>query len=121
MPRLSTFALDNAEYAGKGDKFIQESMFAYIHNLEAELDNVKPEEVDLLKYSEMLQAYQLLYRQFPDSPRADFCLYKIAQIYKNGFHKSDAAAQSLKELLEKFPKSSYRSDAERMLETIAVF
>lgn len=118
---IKRMALDNSEYADKGDKFIQESMFAYVQNLEAELDSVKPQEVDLLKYGEMLQAYQMIYRQFPDSPRADLCLFKIAQIYKIGFHKADAAAQYLKELSEKFPDSSYIIEAKKMLQTITVF
>lgn len=107
--------LEHPDYINRGDKFIQDSMFAYVRNLESELDQTKPEAADLFKYSEMIQAYQMIYKQFPDSPQADRCLYKIAEIYDTVFHKSEAAAQVLNELLERFPNSSYRSDAEKML------
>lgn len=103
------------DYANKGDKFIQERMFAYVDNLESEVDKTKPQDADLFKYSEIVQAYQMIYRQFPDSAQADYCLYKIARIYADVFHKSDAAEQALKELLAKFPNSSYRGEAEVML------
>jgi type II secretory pathway component GspD/PulD (secretin) len=111
---LKVKALENPDYANKGDKFIQDSMFSYVQNLESEFSKIKPEEADLFKYSEIVQAYQVLYRQFPDSPQADFCLFKIAQIYHSVFSKPEAATKAINELLEKFPNSPYRSDAEKM-------
>jgi Flp pilus assembly secretin CpaC len=107
--------LEDADYAAQGDRFVQDRMLAYAQTLESEIDRTKPQEADLFKYSEMVQAYKVIYKQFPDSPKADLCLYKIAQIYYSVFHKPEAAAQSLIELLEKFPTSSYRDDAKRML------
>lgn len=108
----------NPDYANQGDKYTQDSMFAYIQGVEADIDNTKPEQSDLFKYSEMVQVYQLVYRQFPDSPKADYCAYKIAQIYSTVFHKPEAAAQILKELLKRFPNSSYRHEAQEMLKAI---
>ncbi len=106
------------DYVHNGDQYAQDKMFAYIQSIETDIGGVKPEASDLFKYSEMLETYQTIYRQFPDSPKADYCLYRIAQIYSTVFHKSEAARQTLKKLLERFPNSSYCHEAQAMLEAI---
>jgi len=106
------------DYVNKGDKYTQDNLFVYIQGLQKDIGNDRPDQSDLFKYSEMVQAYQLIYRQFPDSPKADFCVYKIAGIYSRVFHKTDAATEALKELLEKYPNSSYRHEAQQMLKEI---
>lgn len=103
------------DYIKGGDQFVQDRLLSYVRNLESELDRAKPEATDLFKYSEIIQAYQMIYRQFPDSAFADRCLFKTAQIYKDIFHKADAAQKALNELLLKFPSSTFRSEAEKML------
>jgi len=106
------------DYVHKGDQYTQDKMFAYIQSVETDMDKTKTEQFDLFKYSEIVETYQLIYRQFPDSSKADYCLYRIAQIYNTVFHKPEAAIQTLKKLLEKFPKSPYRREAKAMLKAI---
>ena len=113
--KLNAFSPD---YVHNGDRYTQDKMFAYIQSVETDIGNTKPEQSDLFKYGEMLQTYQLIYRQFPDSPKADFCLYRMARIYSSVFHKPEAALQTLKKLLERFPNSPYRHQAQDMLEAI---
>lgn len=108
--------LTDGDYIKGGDQFVQDRLLSYVQNLESEMDRAKPEATDLFKYSEMIQAYQMIYQQFPDSPNADRCLFKTAQIYNNIFHKPEAASKVLNELLKRFPKSSYRSEAANMLD-----
>ncbi len=91
-----------------GDTNTQEKIFAYIQGIEADIEKTTPQGSDLFKYDEIVQAYQLIYRQFPDSPKADYCLYEIARIYRDVFHKPEAADQALKELIKKYPDSPYR-------------
>jgi type IV pilus assembly protein PilQ len=118
--RASSMAVNNPnpDYANKGDPYTQDSMFAYIETVDSDIDKNKPNESDLFKYSEIVQAYQSIYRQFPDSPKADYCLLKVAQIYSTIFHKPEAAKGTLKELLKKYPKSPYRQQAHEMLKAI---
>jgi type II secretory pathway component GspD/PulD (secretin) len=104
----------DADYT-KGDIYTQDSLLAYAANLEK--DN-KPEEADLFRFSEMVQTYALLYKQFPESPKADLCLYKMGEIYSRVFKKNDAAVGALNELIEKFPNSVYAHDAQMILDNI---
>jgi len=115
--RASSMVKENPLFK-QGDKYTQDNIFKYIEGVKADIETSKPQGSDLFKYDEMIQAYQLIYRQFPDSPKADYCLYKIAQIYNTIFHKPEAAHEALIELLTNYPKSPYRHEAEEMLNAI---
>jgi Flp pilus assembly secretin CpaC len=95
-----------------GDRYTQETLLAYAANLEK---SNKPDDADLFRFSEMAQTYALVYKQFPESPKADFCLYRMGQIYSDVFKKNEAAAGAFHELIEKFPDSAYAHDAQAML------
>jgi hypothetical protein len=112
---MNATKISDDDYVDRGDLFVQDRVLAYVRNLESELDLSKPQAADFFKYSEMVQAYQMIYKQFPDSAIADRCLFKTAEIYNDIFHKTDAAEKILMELLKRYPKSSYISQAEEML------
>jgi len=111
--RASSFISNSPDYA-KVDITTQESLFAYINAVESDIDKSKPQESDLFKYNEILKTYQTIYRQYPDSPKADYCLFSIARIYNTFFHDPDAAQKAIKELLRKYPHSPYYPQAQEM-------
>jgi hypothetical protein len=78
-----------------------ESLLNYAQSIE--LDKSKDNVKNLYLSSEQIKSYRMVLRQFPDSGKGDFCLYRIAFIYAKEFGKCDASKDALNELKDLDP------------------
>jgi len=70
--------------------------------------------------TELIKAYKQILLQFPNSGKADLCLYKIAQIYVKEFKKCEPARLALENMKELSPDSPYITLTESLVDMCAM-
>lgn len=64
--------------------------------------------------AQALSHYELIYKEFPDSPRAPQAKYLAARIYLNYYKNSKKAMEALAALISDYPQSPYADEARRI-------
>jgi hypothetical protein len=119
MPKKDT-GEKSKDYRGKVSNFSASHDVTALHGLLDYADSLENEkskdQVDNLYWSEeMIATYRSILQQFPQSGKADFCLYKIILIYAKEFGRCDAAQEALSEMKSVFPQSPYITIAEPLV------
>jgi general secretion pathway protein D len=95
------------------DLDILDGLLSYARGMERDL-SVDPSDA-LYINTELIKTYKQILQQFPDSGRGDYCLYKISEIYAQGFGKCSAAQEAFSRLKEQFPSSSYIGVSQQLI------
>ena len=92
---------------------IVEEMYEYVDDLEER--SLLDTEINLHRQLEIINTYQTLLEQFPDSVYSDRALFRIGYIYFKIFGEHQAAQESLGKLVEHFPQSVYLKRGQELL------
>lgn len=101
----------------KEDAGLMSGLLSYADSLEK--DALKKGADNIYIKLELIKTYKIISEQFPQSSKAEFCLYKIASIYVKDFAKCDAARESLGQLKKNFPGSLYIATTQRIVNECA--
>ena len=99
------------------DQDLLSGLLGYADSLERDLV-AKPSD-SLYLNAELLKTYKMIYDQYPQAGRADYCLYKMIMIYVREFDKCQAAQEILTSLRRGFPESPYLGAAEKIARSCA--
>lgn len=92
---------------------IVDEMYQYVDELEER--SLMDMDVNLHRQLEIINTYQTLLEQFPDSTYSDRALFRIGYIYFKVFGEYGAAKRSLAQLVKMYPNSSYTNRGEELL------
>lgn len=94
---------------GKTNPYISNALFGYAQTLEAKFGDVN--KIPALQVEEIIQRYQKIINEFPNSSTSADSKYRIAKLYYYQLNKNNKALEEINSLVKQFPNLPLCSDA----------